>query len=214
MKVKTALLLLISPLLITAQKEWKLKKDSDSVKVYTKDSESGFKSFRGVTLIDAPISNIVNLIWDVNSVKTYTESAKEVFLIDSTGSNKKVQYTETKLPFPFDNRDIVMDIEFMKDTITSGYLLSMNSNPKAYPDQDGIIRIQNIQGYYRFEIMANSQIQLTYEMNVDPAGSLPAWLVNMKVIDEPFKTLLALRNLCKEQRYNKPCPQIDFLELN
>ena len=44
-------------------------------------------------------------------------------------------------------------------------------------------------------------IKVLYEMNVDPGGDLPSWLVNNMAVDLPFITLKNLRNLVKRARY-------------
>ena len=64
------------------------------------------------------------------------------------------------------------------------------------------VRITESQGFYHIEPVDTETISLTWQFYVDPAGALPAFLVNSMVTDLPFKSLSAFRDLVRQPPYN------------
>jgi hypothetical protein len=51
--------------------------------------------------------------------------------------------------------------------------------------------------------LKDGSLSLEYQLLVDPGGSVPAWLVNLAVVDGPFETMSALREKVKEKKYQE-----------
>ena len=65
------------------------------------------------------------------------------------------------------------------------------------PAQDGAVRTLKLKGEWILEALENGQTRVTYEVNADPGGLLPAWLVNLGSRKLPLKTLKNMREQLK-----------------
>jgi ribosome-associated toxin RatA of RatAB toxin-antitoxin module len=67
--------------------------------------------------------------------------------------------------------------------------------------QQGLVRIKNMTGKWQLTPVENNKVKVVYEMNIDPGGKIPKWLVNAMLVDIPFNTLQKLRSIVKEAKY-------------
>jgi hypothetical protein len=44
---------------------------------------------------------------------------------------------------------------------------------------------------------------VTYQLLVDPAGYVPAWIINLAVVDGPYETALHLRDWVEKKKYKE-----------
>ena len=61
------------------------------------------------------------------------------------------------------------------------------------PEKKGIVRINNSLGKWIITPLDNNQVRVEYTLHVDPAGSLPSWLVNMFSGEAPMQIFENLR---------------------
>ena len=90
-------------------------------------------------------------------------------------------------------------------------------SPQKHPPQEKHIRITNAHGSYLLEPLlpeadmdgddngnqgrVQQRSRLTWQQYIDPAGSLPSWIVNRMLTDLPYKSLQAFRKLITTQPY-------------
>lgn len=60
-------------------------------------------------------------------------------------------------------------------------------------EDDGFIRIKEIRGQWLIKFIDNENCKVTYQFMADPEGFLPGWVVNLFVVDGPYKTLKNLQ---------------------
>ena len=81
----------------------------------------------------------------------------------------------------------------------------------AYLDAEkGLVRISRGSGFWLVKEIIPGQLELIFQMQVDPGGNIPAWLANMFVVDTPLHTLTELKRMMSEDRYHGK--QYPFLE--
>ena len=64
------------------------------------------------------------------------------------------------------------------------------------------IRVRDALGSYLLEPVADNRTRVTWQMYVDPAGALPAWLVNSMLTDLPYRSLKNFRELVRQPPYS------------
>ena len=74
----------------------------------------------------------------------------------------------------------------------------MKSNPTAYPEQKGMIRMIKAEGSWKVEEVAENKIEMEYIFVGDPAGSIPTWVINMFIVDGPLTSISNLLERSKE----------------
>ena len=60
------------------------------------------------------------------------------------------------------------------------------------PEQDGIVRMPRLVGSYLLKPEEN-RTRIAFEIDVEPGGSVPIWLVKMVSLNLPLQTLRNLR---------------------
>jgi hypothetical protein len=59
---------------------------------------------------------------------------------------------------------------------------------------DGVVRMPRLAGEYDLVALAPTRTKVTYRLDADPGGSLPAWATLRFARNTPLQTLLGLRN--------------------
>ena len=73
-------------------------------------------------------------------------------------------------------------------------LVSLQAKPQRL-EETRYVRITDAFGYYLFQPLAENRTRMTWQLYVDPAGSLPAWVVNNMLTEIPHLSLKNFRRL-------------------
>jgi hypothetical protein len=95
-------------------------------------------------------------------------------------------------PWPVRDRDVVTRVAIGIDSLTQvvADIRSTSGGPALAED---VVRIPSMQASYRFVAKGPRQVEVEYEIEVDPGGTLPDWLKNMVGRDLAHQTLERLR---------------------
>jgi len=185
---------------LPADSLWTLEKDKNAVKVFTRKAEDvDFKEFRAVTIVQASIPALVALVKDVESYPEWVENVKSSKLLEVINDNEEVYYNEIKVPWPLSNRDNIVAAKIVKDTESGIVRIIMKGKPDYIPEKSGLVRIPVARGFWEFVPLGNGETKVTLQYLADPGGNVPAWIVNMFVVDGPYKTFLNMKELLKKE---------------
>jgi len=183
-------------LLVTAApaQEWKMAKDKNGIRVYTRPSpQSAFKEFRGVMETDAPMNAIVAALIDVDSYPEWMPNAASSEVLSASGDTELTYRLITDAPWPVQDRDGVYTMRFERERDSEVIVVHMGVVPELLPADPDYVRIQMLEGYWRLQPLADKTVRVAYQVLTDPGGEVPVWMVNTTVVNQPFKTLTALR---------------------
>jgi len=169
-----------------SQNNWNLKKDSDQIKIYTRDaSHSNLKEFKAVTVINTPLKTILKELLEAPDYYKGCEPNISYY-VKALSNDQHVFYAHKDLPWPIKDRDIVtlLTVDRIDDTTTK---LTLESLPNGLPLKDKTIRVKKLMGHWLLEEM-DSKTMVTQQLFLDPEGSLPPFLVNSLLIKGPYKT--------------------------
>lgn len=180
-----------------AQENWKLVKEEDGIKVYTKfESGSDYKAFKAEMQINCKIEYIVEVLKKSDSINNWIVNCKGIKLLKTEDSDQ-YYYIETSLPFPFKNRDMVYHFQYIG--INSD---KVKVNVIGIPDyvlpREGIVRLSKANGFWLFTSVDTNKTDVTYQMHVEPGGLIPAWLANPFIVNVPFSTFKELRKIIQK----------------
>ena len=185
-----------------SQEEWKLRKSAEGIDVYTKKVEgSNFEAFRAITRINAPVSSLAAVLYDVGSFTEWMNLTTKSELISRENKSTQIHYIVTDAPWPVTDRDAVFRFQYKYDESNNSLLVLMDALPDQIPEKEHMIRIQHSQGVWKFTPEDHGLVKVEYELHADPNGNIPAWLANSTSVDSPFKTLKAMRLQVKKDRY-------------
>lgn len=188
--------------------DWQFIKEELGVKVYTAAvTGSKYKIFKGVTILDTSMASVLGVLSDTPACSEWLHLCRHSETLEFTSFNRRIIYQVNNLPFPVRDRDLVVLATTSYQADTGSFVLTLESKPDLYPLKKPI-RIRLSYGSYTLIPIAKEQIKVVWEHFADPAGSIPSLLVNALVVDIPLHSLVNLKKLVTEQKYQSL--QIDF----
>lgn len=170
---------------------WELRKDKDGIKVYTqKIAGAPLDAFKGTGVINAPLAKVLRVLRDGNAYTEWSPDCAESVQKESS-ETRQVNYSVTDAPFPVSDRDSY--VEFTYQPTANGMKIILKALPDYGPQVDGMVRLKHINGFWLLEKQGENATRVTYQMQADPGGSIPAWLANATAVDQPFESIKGLR---------------------
>ena len=186
---------------VLAQEDWELEKDESGIKVYTKPvSTSNFKAFKSTMTIDESVQAFLSVLYDTDGITTWGYKLKDASLLKRSGDSLQIYYAEVKVPFPYGNRDGVYLNTFKWDTKTKTLHVEIKLLDNYMATKEGLVRITG-KGYWKAQVLSSGKLEITFEMQVDPGGGIPAWMANIFADDSPYYTMLELKKVIKNKKH-------------
>ncbi len=202
---RTSLSIALSILLTSlafAQDSWELKKDADQIQVYVKKVDgSSIHAFRGVTILSAELGAIVAAITDVESFPRWMPRTAHSNVLKSAEGRASVYYLVAEAPWPLKDRDGIYRFAIQENARAKTVKITVESLPDYLPEKEEYLRIRKSDGFWLLEPLSGGRVMVTYELFTEPGGSVPSWLVNTSAVNQPFRTLTALRDRVALERY-------------
>ncbi len=212
-----ALLLALSCLPAHAEDnhDWKLVSERNGIQVYMKHrDESRLKTFRGTTRFT--LKDEYALVALMNDYAAYPkwlhfiDSAEE---FDRQGPlDRSLRFT-TQLPWPLADREAVLRAK-VHQTLNDeeeSVMIELINRPDALPPNNDYIRFPEMWGKLGFTRIGNDEVEMIYEIILDPGGYIPAWIANILLRDAPYFTLERLRRIVMKPEYQNR--YYDYLDL-
>ena len=175
--------------------EWEFAKEKDGIKIYTRfEKESKFKSFRGELEIEADLAAVSALIEDVKNFDRWDEDVSEIRVLEHEEGKWLKYYVVYDVPWPLKDRDLCVEAVITADPSSGARLILARSVPEAFPLNDDLVRIADYRQKWILQPKENGIVHITIEGFADPAGDIPAWIVNMAITDTPLNILRAVRD--------------------
>ena len=176
-----------------AKDDWKLEKNDKGIQVYTRlPKGSDFKSYKAHTLINAKRDKVEKMVLGIEHYIKWFPDCLESKVVERRSENEIVVYYKIASPWPAEDRDAVVRLEIERDDQST--LINFEEEDGIVPLKDEAVRIPKTKGYWKFTDKEEFT-SVEYMNEVDPGGSVPAWISNLFVVDAPFETLLAMRSL-------------------
>lgn len=187
---------------IYADKSWNFAQESDGIRVYTKvDKGNPVRSFKGEVTLETNLNTVIAVLDDTQAYPRWLYNCISAKQLKDISPNETLNYIHTAMPWPAVSRDSIIYSKQKQDPKTKKITIELSSRPEALSKKKGVVRIQNLKGRWILTPTKNGQVKIVYEMNVDPGGNLPKWLVNTMSVDLPMNTLNNLRDMVKEPKY-------------
>ncbi|QJD95903.1 START domain-containing protein [Mucilaginibacter robiniae] len=185
-----------------AQNEWKLSTEKDGIKVYSRSvSYSKVKALKVNCEFKATTSQLVAALLDVKACTNWVYHTKSCTLIKQVSPAELYYYSEISVPWPVQNRDFVAHLTVTQNPETKVVTVDGPAVPGMVPAKDGIVRISHSVGQWVITPAGNDLIKVEYTLQVDPGGSIPAWLTNLFATEGPLQSFKNLRTQLQKPAY-------------
>ena len=184
-------------------KNWNLKRDRDSVQVYTRNVDgSPYDAIRATTIMEnIRLSSLVALIMDVEACPNWADRCAESSIHEYISETEQMIYSLNDLPFPVKNRDVLTHTKWSQDPETYAVYLISNATNGIIEEVKGTLRLTEASVSWHFLPQEDGSIQVVNEAHINPGSALPGWIINMLLVETPFETMKAFREEVTSPKY-------------
>ena len=183
-----------------AQSEWKKEKEKDGITIYTRTSgEKDLKEFKAYMTLDARMSTVAAILTQASNYPNWVYKLSSVEKLKGSVPQGSWTYYTVSMPWPLTDRDGISATTASQKS-DGTVIIKQKSAPSFVPEKKGFVRLAKVDTEWKIEQLANGKLKISYQSLADPEG-LPAWLVNLFLLDGPFETLKGLRKEVKKPTF-------------
>ena len=200
-------LALACQLIAKGQENWNLKKDKNGIKIFTRKTDSStIDELKVECTIEGSMSQLAAVILDMKSHTDWVYKSSKCYLLKENSPTDLFFYNETECPWPLTNRDLVAHLIISQDPKNKTMIIEVRNVDGYMPVQKDIVRTKH--SYVRWMItpIDSKHLQIEYTIQVDPAGSIPSWILNLFATKGPYETFMKLKEIVKQPQYQKNKP--------
>jgi hypothetical protein len=198
----TLALILFSSFAVWGQRDCVLKKDRDSIKVYTcASAHLKFKSIKATFTVNARLSQLAAFVLDVNNYCDWQYNTIRASLLKKINEQEVIYYTEIAAPWPAGNRDMIVDLEVFQDSMTKVMTITAKGVPQWAPENNRLIRVPMSLAKWTVIPLSPSRLKVDYFIEIDPGGSVPAWMVNLVSAQAPYDSFKTLKDRIRQKKF-------------
>ena len=179
--------------------EWTLRKSSHDIAIYTReDKESPINTVRAEGVFSASPDTIAKLLLAINKRKDWDSMCQEITLIEQSSADNRRIHLLYDMPWPVSDRDMVVETTVVRDG-SRVRIRSIAINTSEFRSKRNIIRVTEAQEDWLIEPTAGGKTQVTAIIFLDPAGPIPAWMINMLSVNQPYDIMSKLQELSLDE---------------
>lgn len=184
--------------------DWELKKFENGISVYTRLPEnSEYKELKVVFQLKTSLSSIIALLNDVESYPQWVYRCGTSKILKKDSDKHLIRHQTIVAPWPVDNRDVAVEVNSYQDEKTKIVYQKVKALPDYTPTLKNHVRIREFTATWTLKPLKNGFVEIEYELLVNPAGAIPAWVVNMAMVDGPYETSLKMKEWLLKEKYQK-----------
>ncbi len=181
---------------------WRCVKDNDSVKVFSRKSDSAnYRIIKATTELKTSLSSLVALLTDANNQKNWVFMNKKAEVIKKESPFSWILYSQTDAPWPVTDRDVITKARMTQDSLTQTVTINGEAIPKYKPKDPDHVRIPYALSQWRFIPKNNGWIKVVFTLELDVGGSVPKWIANLTAAKGPYQILRKLREEVRRKKY-------------
>lgn len=196
---------ILAPLLLAttvhaAEVPAKLAIDRQGIKVWTYQiAGNPALNYRATTTLNSSLSTVAALIVspeDAPQWAPYVHRIDVISPLDATGVT--IYRMELGLPFPLQNRDVVIRSQLSQAEDGSVSLHSEAVKDTRAPERSGVVRVTRYQGSWHIKAVGKGQVEVTTSGYADLGGAVPLSFANIFVQQQPFEMLRNMRSYIQQ----------------
>ena len=192
---------LISASTLAGQDDWRLRKDVDGIKAYTREIDwTKFDEYRIESRMKGDISALLAVFKDFDVYAELFDGISDVTThIDEP--DKYLNYITVKAPFPAKNRDGVYLNELSYDEEKKLLHIQVSCVNDFYEPSKKYIQIEHCSGFWNITQLSDGNIDIVHQFVLDPGGFVPSFIINLQTTKNPIKSFKLLKELILLPKY-------------
>lgn len=183
--------------------DWTLKRDKRDIQIYTsKVTGSNYVAVLSVMTVKASAQSLAALVVDFDYCSKWAAMCKHAEVQEQLSANESIVYSLNNAPFPVRDRDVVAKVRWLVDDESQKISMLSRAIDSDVPRRKGAIRVKYAVSEWHFTPQENGETLVENFAHVDPNGAVPAWVVNILIIDSPYKTFKKMRRLVESGKYD------------
>jgi hypothetical protein len=185
-----------------AAETWVKEADEKGVVVSTLAvAGRGLPIFRGVGTVDASVFEILAVLDDIGRFTEWMADCKAARVVKQKSELERIEYNRIAAPWPVSDRDTTIRSWVEADVVKREVWARFQSidTPDA-PPVSGVVRMPRLAGFYHLQVIDAGHTKVTYQVDADPGGLLPEWLIKLTTRKLPIETLVGLRRQVAKTR--------------
>lgn len=175
--------------------DWEEISSEDGIVVHRREVPgSDLVAFKGETVIQAPIAKVANVLIDTSRKLEWVAKIVEAKNVRETSDFERVEYNHTATPWPLKDRDFVFEAKAEFDLPKKQVAFRMKSVEDPLMPEKNCVRGELKNSVYLLTSLNEGKSTKVYvEIQADPKGSIPKWIVNLFQKSWPRITLEGIR---------------------
>ncbi|MBL7716445.1 MAG: hypothetical protein JNL01_13350 [Bdellovibrionales bacterium] len=160
---------------------WEEISNEDGIRVFRREMEgSPFKGLKGIGVVDAPIAKVSAVLDDTTRRMEWVANSRDCRTLKRINDYERIEYNHAAVPWPFQDRDFVFHASVAVNPEAKEIRILMKSvEDPLMPKRSGIVRgLIHQSNYLLREVDGGKRTLISVEVEADPAGEIPSWLVN------------------------------------
>ena len=183
----------------TAQYNWKLEKQKNGIRVYLSDVPgSVYKAIKVECTLTGTYAKLVALLTNVSQFNKWIYNTRASRILQQNTPLDFIYYSETHMPWPLSNRDIIVHMRIKTDSLPRFLIISGTGKPDLFPHIFNIVRVPHYKASWKVTMPTSKTIQISYILEIDPGGNIPGWIANSFADKGPFGTFSNLAERLKQ----------------
>ncbi len=174
--------------------DWTLKREKDGIDIYSRPSNcSKINDIRVDMDLTGTVEQLAAILRDINSYTGWVYSTRTATMIKKVSENEVIYYAEVGTPWPAANRDYYADLKITLNPANHSMNVVSVGIKDYQPEKKDFVRVPMSKGSWTVTTQSARKIHLQYILQIDPGGSIPAWILNSFVAKAPLETFSNLK---------------------
>jgi hypothetical protein len=200
--MKLAVLLVLIwflPLLSHADGDkWRLRQDSDAIRIYQQATESGYAITRGMMEMQTSLHVLLDIMKDSSTCRHWLFACKESHRVKQYNAKQRLDYTVIDSPLWFADRDMYIHSTTSFEPTSKTLVIQLSGREHHDKGKAGRVRLQNLRGLWRLQQSAPNTVRVLYQIYANPQ-LMPSALLDAYVVHSVFETLKSLNSLVEKK---------------
>jgi hypothetical protein len=183
----------------SAQYKWELENQKNGISIFLSDVQgSPYKAVKVECTLPGTYTKLVSLLSNVSDFNNWIYNTKFSKILKQNTPLDFVYYSVTHMPWPLANRDVIIHVQIKTDSLPKFLVISGAGEPDFFPPVFSLVRVSHYKSNWRVTMPTAKTIQISYILEIDPGGNIPAWLANSFADKGPMGTFNNLAERLKQ----------------